>query len=161
MVFGGLCGWGRIFLQRYPGGSGGGGSYVVQVWAGQHGWDKYMQINAYHCDFVRKLTERLKSWEVLVRRLGTTLNKWTHPSLVKDVFWFYSCQVAEQGRVNDGWIEHCSQLYNDKDHDNKQVGQNVKNAEKGVKHGHLRVTMGQGNGGRGAVVYDDELLSAS
>lgn len=52
-------------------------------------------------------------------------------------------------------------MYTDKDHDNKQVGQNVKNAEKGTKHRHLRVTMGQGNGGRGAVVYDDELLSAS
>lgn len=55
-------------------------------------------------------------------------------------------------------MEHCSQSYADKDHDNKQVGQN---AEKGAKHGHLRVTMGQGTGGRGAVVYDDELLSAS
>lgn len=37
-----------------------------------------------------------------MRRLGTMLNKWTHPSLVKDVFCFYSCQVAEQGGVNDG-----------------------------------------------------------
>lgn len=35
-----------------------------------------------------------------------------------------------------------------------------KNAE-GAKHGHLRVTMGPRNGGRGAVVYHDELLSAS
>lgn len=115
----------------------------------------------YHCDCVRRLTERLKLWEVLVRHLGTMLKKWTHPSLVKDVFWFYSCQVSELGGVNDGWIEHCSKLYTDKDLDRKQVGQNVKNAEKGAKHGYQRVTMGQGNGGRGAVVYDDELLSAS
>lgn len=124
-------------------------------------FQKKVSQKIYHCDCMRGRTEKLNLWEVLVRRLGAMFNKWTHPSLVKNVFWFYSCQVPEQGGVNDGWIEHCSQSYTDKGQNNKQVGQNVKNAEKGAKHGHLRVTVGQGNGGRGAVVYDDELLSAS
>lgn len=49
-------------------------------------FQKEVSQKIYQCDCVRRLTERLKLWEVLVRRLGTMLNKWTHPSLVKDVF---------------------------------------------------------------------------
>lgn len=49
-------------------------------------FQKEVNQKIYHCDCVRRLTERLKLREVLVRRLGTMLKKWTHPSLVKDVF---------------------------------------------------------------------------
>lgn len=49
-------------------------------------FQKEMSQKIYHCDCVRGRTERLKLWEVLVRRLGTMPNKGTHPSLVKNVF---------------------------------------------------------------------------
>lgn len=45
--------------------------------------------------------------------------------------------------------------------DNVAKRDGVKNAEKGAEHGHLRDTVGQRSGGRGAVDNDDGLLSVS